>query len=293
MPELPEVQALVDYLADRTVGLRVTRVDVASIQALKTFDPPVTALVNLVVAGIGRRGKFLDVMVDAPGTAATRFHLVLHLARAGWIRWAERADAGPVRSGRGPLALRLVFDDQSSWSVTEQGTKKRLAVYAVRELNDVPGIQRLGVDPLGAEFTHDRWQEIAGATSVRVKKLLVDQSAIAGIGNAYSDEILHAARVSPFATARNLDALRLDRLYNAIGSVLRAAVANAQGLAAGELKAGKKLTLRVHGKDGEACPVCGDAVRSVHFADSSFQYCPTCQTGGKILADRRMSRLLK
>ncbi|MFJ6212563.1 Fpg/Nei family DNA glycosylase [Streptomyces sp. NPDC092296] len=286
MPESPEVQALADHLGERTVGRTVQRLEVVAFQALKTFDPPPSALHGRRVTAVTRHGKFLDL--DADG-----LHLVLHLARAGWVRWSDSLPATPPKPGRGPLALRLLLDDGSGWQVTEQGTTKRLAAYVVPDPAQVPGIARLGPDPLAEGFSRADLAAVTAGRSVRLKGLLTDQSLLAGVGNAYSDEVLHTARLSPYALASSLDEEQSDRLYAALRTVLHDAVERARGLAAGELKAEKKAGLRVHGRAGEPCPVCGDTVRQVVFAESSLQYCPTCQTRGRVLADRRLSRLLK
>jgi formamidopyrimidine-DNA glycosylase len=287
VPELPEVESLVAFLREHAVGRVVARVDVAAINALKTYDPPVTSLHGLTVTGVARRGKFLDLDVDG-------LHLVIHLARAGWLRWSEALPATPVRPGKGPLALRVRLDDDSGFSLTEQGTQKKLAVYCVRDPAEVPGVARLGPDPLDAAFTADVLAGVLAAHDrQQLKGVLRDQSVIAGIGNAYSDEILHAARLSPFKPAGGLTPEELQRLYAALRETLTDAVARSAGLATGDLKAEKKNGLRVHGRTGLPCPVCGDTVREVSFADSALQYCATCQTGGKPLADRRLSRLLK
>ncbi|MFB7667681.1 Fpg/Nei family DNA glycosylase [Kitasatospora sp. NPDC056138] len=287
MPELPEVQALAERMAEASAGRTVARVEVLSVQVLKTFDPPVSALEGRAVEGVGRYGKFLDLRT-AGGP-----HLVLHLARAGWIRHRAAFAARPVRPGRGPLALRLVLDDGSGFDVTEQGTTKRLAAYVVTDPQLVPGIGRLGADPLGAGFTPAVLAGLATGARQRLKTFLTDQSVLAGIGNAYSDEILHAARLSPYAIASALDEEQLAQLYAAVREVLGRAVAQAHDAPADALKSEKKSALAVHGRSGEPCPRCGDTVRSVNFADKSLQYCPTCQTGGRVLADRRLSRLLK
>jgi formamidopyrimidine-DNA glycosylase len=286
VPELPEVQALVDFVAERAVGQVVARVDVAAISVLKTFDPPVTAVQGLEITGAARFGKFLDL--DVSGV-----HLVTHLSRAGWLHWRDQLPAVPPRPGKSPLALRVHLASGAGFDLTEQGTQKRLAVYVVRDPHDVPGIARLGPDPLADEFTLEGFQAVIQGDRSQIKGLLRDQSKIAGIGNAYSDEILHAARLSPFKSAAKLSSEELETLYRALRDVLLDAVARAHGLSAADLKAEKKLGMRVHGRAGQACPVCGDTVREVSFATKSLQYCPTCQTGGKPLADRRMSRLLR
>jgi formamidopyrimidine-DNA glycosylase len=286
MPELPEVQALVDFLGERAVGRVVARVDVASINVLKTFDPLVSSLQGLEVTGTGRHGKFLDLDVSG-------LHLVVHLARAGWLHWRDSLPPVPPKPGKGPIALRVHLDDKSGFDLTEAGTQKKLAAYVVRDVQEVPGIVRLGPDPLDAAFTLEAFRDVLAGDRSQIKGLLRDQTKIAGIGNAYSDDILHAAKLSPFKSAANLEDAEVAGLYDAIKGVLTGAVERARGLAAGDLKAEKKLGMRVHGRSGQPCPVCGDTVRSVSFADSSLDYCPTCQTGGKPLADRRLSRLLK
>ncbi len=288
MPELPEVEALALDLRGRLDGRAITAVHLAAFSALKTYDPPVTALVGTLVGDVTRHGKFLDL--DASG-----LHLVLHLARAGWVRWRDEVPALPPRpSNKSPLAVRIVLDDGAGLDVTEAGTKKSLAMYVVREPLEVPGIASLGPDPLTADFTRARLAEILEREGRKqVKGVLRHQGTIAGIGNAYSDEILHAARMSPYRPANGIVDDDLDILYTAIRTTVGDAVDRSRGLAASELKGEKKSHLAVHGRAGQACPVCGDTVREVSFADSSLQYCPTCQTGGKPLADRRMSKFLK
>ena len=286
MPELPEVESLAAFLRERAVGQVVARVDVLAISALKTYDPPVTALGGLTVAGVGRHGKFLDLDIDG-------LHMVIHLARAGWLRWKDEIPAKPARPGKGPLALRLHLDDGSGFDLTEAGTKKGLAVYVVRDPADVPGVAALGPDPLAEDFDTEALHKIVDGRRTQIKGLLRDQSVVAGIGNAYSDEVLHVAKMSPFKVAATLTEEDVATLHDAIVTTLRDAVQRSRGRAAGDLKAEKKLGLRVHGKAGQKCPVCGDTIREVSFADSALQYCATSQTGGKPLADRRLSRLLK
>lgn len=288
MPELPEVEALAAFLRQKAVGRVVAGVDVASVSVLKTFDPPVAALAGLTVTNATRRGKFLDLDVDG-------VHLVIHLARAGWLRWFETVPSAPLRpSSKNPTALRVRLDDGSGFALTEAGTKKRLAVYVVRAPAEVPGISRLGPDPLAGDFDVGALARIlAQHGRTQLKGLLRDQSILAGIGNAYSDEVLHVARLSPFWLADALNGDEVRTLHAAIVDTLHDAVARSSGLPAGELKDDKRAGMRVHGRTGQPCPACGDVVREVSFADSSLQYCATCQTGGKPLADRRLSRLLK
>ncbi|MFT4110507.1 Fpg/Nei family DNA glycosylase [Propionicimonas sp.] len=287
MPELPEVEALRGFLTGACVGKVVARTELVAFACLKTFELPLGALNGLEVDAVARRGKFVCLSVDG-------LWLVFHLARGGWLTWKDAMPQTPARPGRGPLALRVVFDDDSGFDLTEAGTQKRLAVYVVTRLEDVPGIATLGPDPLADDFTPavlDAILERAGRA--QLKGVLRDQRIIAGIGNAYSDEILHAARLSPFKPSNALSASERETLHAAIRSELADAVARSAGLAAKQLKGDKKLNLRVHGRAGQPCAVCGTTIAEVSFADSSLQYCPGCQTGGKLLADRRLSRLLK
>ena len=286
MPEMPEVQGLVSFLGARVVGLAVVSVEVGSIAVLKTYDPAPQSLAGAPVDSVSRHGKFLDLDCDG-------IHLVFHLAKAGWLRWYDATPATLVRPGKSPIALRVRLSDGSGFDLTEAGTRKSLAVYVVRDPMLVPGIARLGPDPLDASFTLEALAGILSGRRTQIKGVLRDQGIIAGVGNAYSDEILHVARLSPYALAASLTDDQVSRLYTALRETLAGAVAAAEGKPAAELKDAKRAGMRVHGRTGAACPECGDVVREVSFADTSLQYCATCQTGGKPLADRRMSRLLK
>jgi formamidopyrimidine-DNA glycosylase len=286
MPELPEVEALKDFLTDHLVGREVVRVLPVAISVLKTYDPPLSAFEGREVTAVHRHGKFLDLEADG-------LHFVTHLARAGWLHWKDRLPDGPPRPGKGPLAMRVALETGEGFDLTEAGTQKRLAVYVVRDPAEIPGVARLGPDPLADDFDEARFAALLAGERRQLKGALRDQSLIAGVGNAYSDEILHAAKMSPFKLASALTPEETRRLYAALRATLTEAVERSRGVAAGRLKAEKKTGLRVHGRAGEPCPVCGDIIREVSFSDSSLQYCPTCQTGGKPLADRRMSRLLK
>ena len=290
MPELPEVEALADHLRRHAVGLTIGRIDVSALSVLKTFDPPITGLHGQTVTGANRWGKYL-------GMQAGDLHLITHLSRAGWLRWSDKLAAAPLRPGKGPIALRVHLGDSSTpsaapgFDLTEAGTQKRLAVWLVDDPAKVPGIAALGPDALSV--SPDDLAGVLSGQSGRIKTVITDQKVIAGIGNAYSDEILHVAKLSPFATASNLTDAQLAALHDAMISVVTDAVERSVGQQAATLKGEKRSGLRVHARTGLPCPVCGDTVREVSFADKSFQYCPTCQTGGKVLADRRLSRLLK
>jgi formamidopyrimidine-DNA glycosylase len=282
------VESLAVFLRERATGSVIDWAASTAISVLKTYQPDLSALSGQRVSGTGRHGKFLDLI-----TEPEPLHLVMHLARAGWLRWREDLPPVPPRPGKSPLGFRLRFTDATGFDLTEAGTKKRLAVYLVTDPAQVPGIASLGPDPLAEDFTVDVLAGLLKGRRTQIKGVLRDQKIIAGVGNAYSDEVLHAARMSPFKLASSLTPDEVATLYAAMTSSLREAVARSTGLAAGDLKAEKKAGLRVHGRAGQPCPVCGDTVREVSFADSALQYCPTCQTGGKPLADRRLSRLLK
>jgi formamidopyrimidine-DNA glycosylase len=284
MPELPEVEALAADLRERVVGRAIERVDVAAISALKTFDPPPTALHGQPVTAAGRFGKFLDI-------TSGELHLVVHLSRAGWLHYRDALPATPLKPGKGPIALRVRLDTGGGFDLTEQGTQKRLAAYLVRDPAQVPGVAKLGPDALRSDLG-----TFAGRLRSRrgqVKGVLTDQEVLAGVGNAYSDEILHRARLSPFALTDRLTDAQMAALYEATQATLTEATDRLVGQGAANLKGEKKSGLVVHNRTGLPCPVCGDTIREVSFADSSLQYCPTCQTGGKPLADRRLSKLLR
>lgn len=287
MPELPEVEALADHLRRHAAGATIGRIDVSAFSVLKTFDPPITALYGQTVTGATRWGKYL-------GLQTGDLHLITHLSRAGWLRWSDKLAAAPLKPGKGPIALRVHLGtpgEAPGFDLTEAGTQKRLAVWVVADPADVPQIASLGPDALS--LTSNGLADILSGTTARLKNVITDQRVISGIGNAYSDEILHVAKLSPFASGKALSEGQLTALYEAMQSVLTDAVERSVGQQAATLKGEKRSGLRVHARTGMPCPVCGDVVREVSFADKSFQYCPTCQTGGKVLADRRLSKLLK
>jgi formamidopyrimidine-DNA glycosylase len=286
VPELPEVEALAAYLRERAAGRRVDRMEISAISALKTYDPPPSAATGREVTGAGRHGKFLDVVLGGD------LHLVVHLARAGWLHYRDAfPGTAPLKPGKGPIALRVRLDDGSGFDLTEAGTQKKLAAYLVTDPALVPGVSRLGPDALALDLAG--FDERIRSRRGQVKGVLTDQEVLAGVGNAYSDEILHVAKLSPFAITSRLTEEQMERLHTATREVLTDAVTRSVGQRAAELKGEKRSGLRVHARTGLPCPVCGDTVREVSFADSSLQYCPTCQTGGKPLADRRLSRLVR
>ncbi|KXO94923.1 DNA lyase [Tsukamurella pulmonis] len=290
MPELPEITAIADYVGAKAVGTQVRRVDVAALSVLKTYAPGPHDLVGATVTGTRRIGKYfvLDARKGDEDLA-----LVVHLSRAGWLRWSDKLSPTPLRpGGKSPIALRVhVGPEGEGFDLTEAGTQKRLAVWIVHDPSEIEMVATLGPDAL--EITRDEFGAILAGSKAQLKTLLRDQRTIAGIGNAYSDEILHTAKLSPFAAARSLDEAQVDALYAAMRSELEDAVQRSVGQHVATLKAEKRSGMKVHARTGSPCPVCGDVVREVSFADRSFQYCATCQTGGKVLADRRMSKLLK
>ncbi len=286
---MPEVEALARYLGERMSDRTVERVELGAFSALKTFDPPLDRLDGRTVSTVGRRGKYLLVELGD----GTPLWLVVHLARAGWVHWRDQMSEGRIRQGRGPLALRIRLRGGGGADLTEAGTEKRLAVWVVGEPDSVEGISRLGPEPLDPAFDAASLAKVLAGCGQNLKGALTDQGLLAGIGNAYSDEILNVAKMSPFKMASKLSQAEVETLHRAMTDVLQDAVNRATGLADKELKADKKGGMRVHGRSGKKCPECGEVVRDVSFSNHSLQYCPTCQTGGKVLADRRLSRLLK
>ncbi|MCE9515191.1 MAG: Fpg/Nei family DNA glycosylase, partial [Mycobacterium sp.] len=259
MPELAEVEALADHLRRHAVGKTVDRVDVASLSVLKTFDPPASALHGHTVTAAHRWGKYL-------GLQTGDLYLITHLSRAGWLRWSDTLNPAAPKPGKGPIALRVHLGG-AGFDLTEAGTQKRLAVWLVDDPQKVPGIATLGPDALS--LTPETLAELLAHNSGRIKTVITDQSVIAGIGNAYSDEILHTARLSPFATAAKLTEAQLATLHAAMVSVLTDAVQRSVGRQVATLKGEKRSGMRVHARTGLPCPVCGDAVREVSFADKS------------------------
>lgn len=292
MPELPEVEALCRDLDARLAGREVNRAELASFSALKTVSPPLEALVGRRVRGVARRGKFLTISTGAAGLDEPMW-LVVHLARAGWVRWRDELAPARAKPGRGPLVLRVGFDGYDGLEVTEAGNENHLALWMVADPFEVAPLARLGPDPLDPLFDVDALARALEGQAGQIKGVLTDQEVLAGVGNAYSDEALHCARLSPFKPANRLDSAEVERLHSGLVGVLSDALVRSDGLAPSELKAEKRSGMAVHGRAGLACPVCEDTIRQVSFASKSLQYCPTCQTGGKVLADRRMSRLVK
>lgn len=284
MPELPELDAAVDQLRERLVGRGLRDFQVAAFSVLKTAEPSHTSLVGRKLTGVSRRGKFL--LLEAEGRFA-----VMHLALAGWLKLGEArpGERPPARSG--PLAVRLDFDDGARLDLTEQGKRKSMVLWITDDPDSLERIKRLG--PEADAVTVEELSEMLGATSSRLKTVLTDQTIMAGIGNAWSDEILHRAKLSPFAAANKLTMEQARALHTAVQEVLTEVRDALTNVPLGRIKATKKSLFGVHDRAGQACAVCGGTVAEVSYVDRSMQYCPSCQTGGKKLSDRRMDRLLK
>src|ERR1700733_1019914 len=248
MPELPEVESLAAFLRTHASGHVIARAEAASFAVLKTFDPPLSALTGLTIGDVTRHGKFLDLSCgDLP--------LVRPLARAGWLRWRDDIPDKPVKPGKSPLAFRLVLDDGSGFDLTEAGTQKRLAGHPARDPMLVPGVATLGPEPLADDFTVESLAAILKERRMQIKGVLRDQHIIAGIGNAYSDEVLHAAKMSPFKLASSFTPEETAALHEAIVTTLREAVDRSAGL-------------------GGARPARGAVTRSARFPSRT----PRCST---------------
>jgi formamidopyrimidine-DNA glycosylase len=288
MPELPELDVLVENMRAQLAGMRVRAVRVVSVAALKTFDPPVDALAGRTIAGAGRRAKYVWLEVEGPPDAPV-LYLVMHLSLGG------RLTLGPKPASRRIAVLTLDLGDAGVLSMTEASTQRRAAVWLVGKLDQVPGLAALGPEPLDPDFTVERLGELLAAGGHTLKGMLTDQRGMSGVGNAWSDEVLHRARLSPFARPERLDEDQVARLHAALVAVLTEARGSLAEQVGGRIeipKASERL-FAVHGRAGAACFVCGDTIRSVWMGQRETSYCPTCQTGGRILADRRTSRFLK
>jgi formamidopyrimidine-DNA glycosylase len=282
MPELPELDVLAENLAARLGGARVASVRVVSVAALKTFDPPIDALAGRAVTGAGRRAKY--VWLELGG-----LFLVMHLSLGGRLVLAAKP------ASRKLTALTVGFDDGRVLSITEGGTQRRAAVWLVDDVEKVPGLAGLGPEPLDPGFTVERLAAILAEGGHTLKRMLTDQQAMAGVGNAWSDDVLHRAKLSPFARPERLDREEVERLHRALVGVLTEARGSLAEQVGGEVEIPRAAERRfaVHGRAGAACYVCGDTIRSVWMGERETSYCPTCQTGGRVLADRRRSRFLR
>ncbi|HKJ56433.1 MAG TPA: DNA-formamidopyrimidine glycosylase family protein [Nitriliruptoraceae bacterium] len=297
MPELPDIEDYRAALQARLVGNVVAKVRVTSFALLRTFDPPVDALHGQVVTEIRRMGKRLVFVfgdhVDADGAAEPLF-AVLHLMIAGRLRWEAYGAKVPGRIGM--AAFDVTAPDATpvgTLILTEAGTKRRASLHVVRE-DDLGDHDRGGLEVLDA--SRDEFAAAITTTNRTLKRGLTDPTILSGIGNAYSDEILHAAELSPVARTQQLDDDELTRLYEATVAMLTQWTQRLRD-ETGDGFPGKVTAFRddfaTHGKFGEPCPVCGTSIARISYADKETNYCPGCQTGGRLLKDRSLSRLLK
>jgi formamidopyrimidine-DNA glycosylase len=289
MPELPDIEDYLAALRPRVLGQPLEGARIVSFSLLRTFDPPIEALVGREVVGLRRLGKRI-VFEFAAGDRPHGLFLVLHLMIAGRLRWQDAPGAAvPRRYGLAALDFST-----GTLIVTEAGTKKRASLHVVAGEAALAEHDRGGLEPLRA--THDEFVTAVTRENRTLKRALTDQRLIAGIGNAFSDEILHAARLSPVRRTAQLDADALTRLYDATVSVLSdwtARLRAATGDGFPRDVTAFRPDFAVHGRYGQPCPVCGTPVQRIRYADNETNYCPACQTDGRVLADRSLSRLLK
>jgi formamidopyrimidine-DNA glycosylase len=275
MPELPEIEALRQALNDPVSAFPIERAGPAHVATLKTIDPPLQALDGRRLAGVDRRGKHLLFPTD-DGELVLRIHLM----SAGRVRYLTAGEKGPKTP-----AFRLRFQGGGELVLTEAGSKKRAGVWLLTPEQAEAELAHLGPEALG--LGAGRLAEILAADSRRLHPLLRDQRAIAGIGRAWSNEILHTARLSPFALSTQLTAEEVERLARAIDEEL------SRGLELRLHGAGNPKTYRIHDCLGEPCYVCETPIARVDYEEHTIYYCPHCQTGGRVLKDRRLSRLLR
>ncbi|OFI38808.1 hypothetical protein BIU82_17240 [Arthrobacter sp. SW1] len=291
MPELPELTALAAWLDGQLAGATVASLQFPTAFALKNKDVSPDIVAGRTLIRVVRRGKFLVFDTDPDGGGPA---LVANFGKSGWVRVSgklpEVKDApeavSAAKPAAGPIMARigLVKDGtEHGVDLMDYGRWKGLAVHIVHDPEVVPGIAELGPEALDPEFTLEDFARLL-TSKQRIKDIIRDQKKIAGIGNGYSDEILHAAKLSPLAPGASLDTGSVERLYTAMRQVLSDAAGELTGLAPDKLKAAKKASMAVHGRNGEDCPVCGDTIQELAYVGTSFQYCPGCQTGGQVLA---------
>lgn len=281
MPELPELEVTKDRLRLALAGRLIAGATVRSPVALKTVSPPLDSLRGKHILSVSRFGKIICIACE------DKLHLCIHLMLSG------RFAFGPTRVPMNRLhAFALHLHPDEDLRVIEDSTHHRLNVYLVTDPQQVDLASRLGPDPLGPEFTLARLRSALGRRSRTLKRFLTDQSAVAGIGNCFSDEILFDARLSPFAISTGLDPEEVIRLYVATKKVLQDAILHLRRLDRLPERSDRTF-LRVHNRFNEPCPACGTLIKRVSFHESTLCYCPNCQTPGRELADRRFSKFLK
>jgi formamidopyrimidine-DNA glycosylase len=282
MPESPEVQELARFLDEHAAGRTIASVDVLLPKALKTVSPPIGVLVGSRVTGVTRIAKMLDLAVETPDDGI--LHAIVHFGHDGWVLWHDVAPGDLKRAGEATLMARVRLADGPGFDLTDAGQWKALTIHLVTSPLDVPAVAKLGPDPTAPDFGEAEFAGIVAGRRKQIKALLQDQTALAGIGNAYSDEILHEAQLSPVVHAATLSADEVGRLYSATRTTLLEATEARRGVRPAELRATKHAALRVHRHTGATCPRCGGTIREYTFSGATAQYCPTCQTGGVPLA---------
>lgn len=274
MPELPELEVLKEHLISKLAGKRIEHFRLLKPYILKTvFDGNLS---GETVRGITRRGKYISIHLDA-------FTIVLHLMLRGHVRVTSRC------TNKKSIAAFILFNDGSCLEIGEVGAQKRMTMSVCRQGDSMPHVDHLGHEPLAPEFDIATLQNLLRKESHQLRSFLLSQRSIAGIGNAYANEILWAARLSPFKRTTTLGEQDIARLFRAIRDVLTNAIAQVKRSGLSE----KRTFLNIHGKKGVPCPRCGDKIRTISFSRGDIYYCPTCQTGGHTLEDRRMSKFFR
>jgi formamidopyrimidine-DNA glycosylase len=285
MPELPDVVVYVEALADGLVGRSLARVNVLSPFVLRSYDPPIEAILGRPVVGVRRLGK--RIVLDF----GEELFLVIHLMIAGRLRWRARGE----KLGIGPKVILASFElADGTLLFTEAGSKKRASMQVVRGADALRALDPGGLEPLAA--TLDEFTAALTRENHTVKRSLTDPHLFSGIGNAYSDEILHAAKLSPLRLTRSMTGEEIERLFRATRETLERWTDRLREHAAGRFP--ERVTafhdaMAVHGRYKLPCPVCGAPVQRIVYAENECNYCARCQTGGRLLADRSLSRLLK
>jgi formamidopyrimidine-DNA glycosylase len=277
VPELPELQALAERIHDRLSGATYVGADVLSFSSLKTFTPTPEQMTGRVLASVGRRGKFLLFDLGGP-------RLLVHLSQGGRIDLSEGSSPKKLRGG----VVRLRFDRDPVLTVREYGTERKAGWWILAQGDEGP-LAKLGPEPFSEEF---RDLILSGSDTGRLHSMLRDQRRVAGVGRGYSDDILHRAKLSPFRSLSSLSSEERGRLLDSVLSVLTQAL-EVERTRTGGLPPKLGDHFIVHGRYGTPCPVCGSDLRRVSYESHEVTYCPSCQTGGKILADRRLSRLIR
>ena len=290
MPELPDIEDYLAALRVRAEGQVLERLRITSFTVLKTYDPPTSAVEGRTITGLRRLGKRIVFEFDRTAGEDEPLHLVIHLMVAGRLRWRERGASVPKRNGLAALDL-----PSGTVILTEAGTKKRASIHLHRGEDDLHATHdRGGVEPLETDLAS--FSEALTRENRTLKRALTDQRLFSGIGNAFSDEILHAARLSPVTLTSRLDEDEVARLHHATVMTLRDWVERLRartGEGFPETVTAFRDDFAVHGRYEQPCPVCGTPVQRIRYADNETNYCPRCQTDGKVLADRSLSRLLK